>query len=162
MLHNLSLVHLLLALGAAATIYLVVRELRGIHVSQSALFAPGVAALFVAAGLFLIQIGAGQPRCAFAAAAAIGLVIGAVRGMMIGVRHDHYRPVVMISRDAKLVFLAVGIGQALRSLLFGVSATDPLTFAGVATLLLAVAAGASWIPARRAAALEPMRALRSE
>ena len=71
---------------------------------------PASAALFVAAGLFLIQIGAGQPRWAFAAAAAIGLAVGLVRGMMIGVRHDHYRPVVMISRDAKLVFLAVGIG----------------------------------------------------
>jgi hypothetical protein len=108
--HNLSLVHVLLALGAAATIYLVVRELRGVYVSEWALFAPGTAALFVAAGLFLIQIGAGQPRLAFAAAAAIGLAIGLVRGMMIGVRHDHYRPVVMISRDAKLVFLAVGVG----------------------------------------------------
>ncbi|HKH68509.1 MAG TPA: hypothetical protein VK362_08995 [Reyranella sp.] len=108
--HNLSLVHVLLALGAAATIYLVVRELHGVYVSEWALFAPGTAALFVAAGLFLIQIGAGQPRWAFAAAAAIGLAIGLVRGMMIGVRHDHYRPVVMISRDAKLVFLAVGVG----------------------------------------------------
>lgn len=110
MVHNLSLVHVLLALGAAATIYLVVRELRGAYVSEWALFAPGTAALFVAAGLFLIQIGAGQPRWAFAAAAAIGLVIGLVRGMMIGVRHDHSRPMVMIPRDAKLVFLAVGFG----------------------------------------------------
>jgi hypothetical protein len=110
MVHNLTLVHVLLALGAAATIYLVVRELRGVYVSEWALFAPGTAALFVAAGLFLIQIGAGQPRWAFATAAAIGLGVGLVRGMMIGVRHDHYRPVVMISRDAKLVFLAVGIG----------------------------------------------------
>jgi hypothetical protein len=110
MVHNLSLVHLLLAVGAAATIFLVARELRGAYVSEWGLFAPGAAALFVAAGLFLIQIGAGQPRWAFAAAAAIGLAIGVVRGMMIGVRHDHYRPVVMISRDAKLVFLAVGIG----------------------------------------------------
>jgi hypothetical protein len=110
--HNLSLVQVLLALGAAATIYLVVRELRGAYVSEWALFAPGTAALFVAAGLFLIQIGAGQPRWAFAVAATIGLVIGIVRGMMIGVRHDHYRPVVMISRDAKLVFLAVGAGVA--------------------------------------------------
>ena len=110
MVHNVSLVHLLLALGSAATIYLVARELRGAYVSEWALFAPGTAALFVAAGLFLIQIGAGQPRWAFAAAGAIGLVVGLVRGMMIGVRHDHYRPVVMISRDAKLVFLAVGIG----------------------------------------------------
>jgi hypothetical protein len=110
MVHNLSLVHVLLALGAAATVYLVVREMRGVYVSEWALFAPGTVALFVAAGLFLIQIGAGQPRWAFAAAAAIGLVVGLMRGMMIGVRHDHYRPVVMISRDAKLVFLAVGIG----------------------------------------------------
>jgi len=106
MVHNLSLVHLLLALAAAATIYLVARELRGAYVSEWGLFAPGTAALFVAAGLFLIQIGAGQPRWAFAAAAVIGLV----RGMMIGVRHDHYRPMVTISRDAKLVFLAVGVG----------------------------------------------------
>ena len=110
MVHNLSLVHLLLALGAAATIYLVVREMRRSYISELRLFAPGVAALFVASGLFLIQIGAGQPRWAFAVAAAIGLVVGVARGMMIGVRHDHYRPVVMISRDAKLVFLAVGIG----------------------------------------------------
>lgn len=110
MVHNLSLVHVLLALGAAATVYLVVRELRGAHVSEWALFAPGTAALFVAAGLFLVQIGAGQPRWAFAAAATIGLVVGLARGMMIGVRHDHYQPVVMISRNAKLVFLAVGIG----------------------------------------------------
>ena len=100
MVHNLSLAH-----DPETT-----RAVRGAYVSEWALFAPGTAALFVAAGLFLIQIGAGQPRWAFAAAAAIGLAIGLVRGMMIGVRHDHYRPVVMISRDAKLVFLAVGIG----------------------------------------------------
>ncbi|MBI2738445.1 MAG: hypothetical protein HYX38_18105 [Rhodospirillales bacterium] len=109
MVHNLSLVHLLLALGGVATVYLVVRELRRSYISQWRLFAPGVAALFVAAGLFLIQIGAGQPRLAFAAAAVIGLVIGVVRGMMIAVQHDHYRPVVMISRDAKLVFLAAAV-----------------------------------------------------
>ena len=112
MVHNLSLVHVLLALGAVVTVYLVVREMRGAHVSEWALFAPGAAALFVAAGLFLIQIGAGQPRWAFAAAAAVGFVVGLGRGMMIHVRHDHYQPVVMISRNAKLVFLAVGIGVA--------------------------------------------------
>jgi hypothetical protein len=128
MVHNLSLVHLLLALGAAATIYLVARELRGVYVSEWALFAPGTAALFVAAGLFLIQIGAGQPRWAFAAAAAIGVVVGLVRGMMIGVRHDHYRPVVMISRDAKLVFLAVGIGVGVCATLEIVGAYTSPTF----------------------------------
>jgi len=110
MAHDLSLVHILLALCAAATVYLVVREMRRAYVSQWRLFAPGLAALFVAAGLLLIQIGGGQPRWAFATAAAIGFVIGIVRGMMIGVRHDLYQPQVMISRDAKLVFMAVGIG----------------------------------------------------
>jgi hypothetical protein len=108
--HNISLVHVLLALGAAATIYLVVRELRRTYVSRWRLFAPGIAALFVAAGLFLTQIAAGQPVWAFAAAAAVGLAIGAARGMMIGLQHDSYEPEVIISRDAKLVFLAVAIG----------------------------------------------------
>jgi putative ABC transport system permease protein len=43
----------------------------------------------------------------------------------------------------------------------GVSATDPLVFAGVALLLAGVCALASWLPARRAAAVNPMAALRS-
>jgi len=57
---------------------------------------------------------------------------------------------------------ALGIGQALRSLLLGVSPRDPLTFAGIGVLLAAVALVASLIPARRAAAVDPMVALRSE
>ena len=113
MVHNLSLVHVLLALGAVATVYFVVRELRRTHVSQWRLFAPGVAALLVAAGLFLTQIGAGQPLWTFVGAAGAGLVIGLVRGTRIGLQHDHYRPEVIISRDDKLVFLAVAVGVAL-------------------------------------------------
>lgn len=110
MVHNLSLVHVLLALAAAACIYLVVRELRRTYVSQWRLFAPGTAASFVAAVLFLTQIAAGQPLWAFGAAAIIGVVIGVARGTMIRLQHDHYQPQVIISRDAKLVFLAVAIG----------------------------------------------------
>jgi putative ABC transport system permease protein len=47
-------------------------------------------------------------------------------------------------------------------LLYGVGATDLTTFAATAGLLLAVAALASWIPARRATRIDPLRALRSD
>ena len=50
----------------------------------------------------------------------------------------------------------------LSSLLFGVESTDPLSFATVVVVLLAVAALASYVPARRAAAIDPMAAIRSE
>jgi len=56
--------------------------------------------------------------------------------------------------------LALGLTQALASMLFGVTPTDLITFMGVGALLAAVAAAASWLPARRAARLDPMLALR--
>jgi putative ABC transport system permease protein len=67
-----------------------------------------------------------------------------------------------------LIGVAIGIGGAivltrtLRSFLFGLSPTDPVTFAAVALLLILVALVACYIPARRAAKVEPMAALRYE
>jgi len=52
--------------------------------------------------------------------------------------------------------------RVLRALLFGVSPTDPVALAGAALLLIAVSAAASWLPARRAASLDPAQALRAE
>jgi predicted permease len=57
---------------------------------------------------------------------------------------------------------ALALTRLLSSLLFGVTPTDPVTFAAAPAILLGVAVLACWIPARRAAAIDPVRALRQE
>lgn len=59
------------------------------------------------------------------------------------------------------VAAAIGVTRYLRSLLYDVSPTDPLILVGTCAVLLVVALAASWIPARRAAALDPSDALRA-
>ncbi len=58
--------------------------------------------------------------------------------------------------------LALGASRLLASFLLGVSPLDALAFAGAAAVLTAVALAASYLPARRAAAADPVRALRAE
>jgi predicted permease len=77
----------------------------------------------------------------------------------------------MVLREASwlsAMAVAIGVGTALllsrllKSMLFGIAPDDPATLGGAALLLMMVALAASWIPARRAASVEPMEALRPE
>jgi ABC-type antimicrobial peptide transport system permease subunit len=83
-------------------------------------------------------------------------------------RVDVFRQILRQGLRLTLIGLAVGIAvslaftRLLRGLLFGVGTADWLTFAVVSSILCLVALAACFIPARRAASIEPMQALRAE
>ncbi len=91
----------------------------------------------------------------------VRMALGAARGRIAAM---------VVGRAVMLGAIGVAIGLAasaaltrlLRSMLFGVSATDPAVFAAAAVFLLVIAALAAYIPARRAAAVDPLIALRHE
>jgi putative ABC transport system permease protein len=74
----------------------------------------------------------------------------------------------VVGRGAALALIGIALGAAaafaltrvLSNLLYGISATDPISFTAVIVLLVIVAMLASWMPARRAARIDPMRVLR--
>jgi putative ABC transport system permease protein len=88
---------------------------------------------------------------------ALGADAAAVRGLVLGEGLRWAGVGVALG-----LFGAVAMGGVLSNLLYGVSARDPLTLGGVAAVLLGVAAGACYLPARRATRVDAMRILRAE
>ena len=92
-------------------------------------------------------------------------------GVRIALGAEH-RDILRLIVGQGMVLIAIGAGiglalalaatQVLKSLLFGISATDPLTFASVIVVLVGVALLACYLPARRATKVDPLEALRYE
>jgi len=91
----------------------------------------------------------------------VRLALGARRGNILGL---------ILGKGMLLVAIGLGMGLAasfaltrmMKTLLFNVQPTDPLTFAAVSGVLIAAGLLASWLPARRAAAVDPIGSLRCE
>ncbi|HWZ78623.1 MAG TPA: ABC transporter permease [Candidatus Sulfotelmatobacter sp.] len=92
-------------------------------------------------------------------------------GVRMALGASHFKVLQMVTRESVLLTLpglVLGIGAALvalrffRSMLVGVSPTDPLTFRGASLFLVAVALLASYLPARRTLQIDPMIALRCQ
>jgi len=91
----------------------------------------------------------------------IRMALGARPGVVLGM---------VLLEASKLVAIgivagtcaALGMGRLIASMLYGLKSWDPATLFFSGVLLIGVAMAASWIPARRAAGVDPMRALRHE
>jgi putative ABC transport system permease protein len=117
-----------------------------------------IALVLAAAGLYgVIAYGVTQRTREIGVRVALGADPGAIRGLVVG-------------DGLRLAVLGVVIGtgasaaatRLLDNMLYGVSPADPMTFAGVAVLVAAIAMVASYVPARRALRIDPTEALRAD
>jgi predicted permease len=91
----------------------------------------------------------------------IRIALGATKQRVIGQVLGEGLTLTLVGVGVGLV-AAFGLTRLIRSMLFGVGALDGVTFGGVAATLVAIALLASWLPARRAAAVDPLIAMRAE
>ncbi|HEY2162484.1 MAG TPA: ADOP family duplicated permease, partial [Gemmatimonadaceae bacterium] len=116
------------------------------------------AAVLAAVGLYGIMASAvNQQQREFGIRMALGATPRRVRNMVMGRAFA-----VAVAGTVVGLCGAIAGSRLLTTLLFGVTPSDPVTLVGVSVLLLAVAAGAAYVPARRATAIDPARALRAE
>ncbi|HEX5727660.1 MAG TPA: ABC transporter permease [Longimicrobiaceae bacterium] len=117
-----------------------------------------LALLLAAVGIYgVVSYGVGQRTREIGIRAALGAGRGAVVRLVLG---ESLRTVAV--GGAVGIALALLAGVVVRGLLYGVSPADPAVLLGTPLLLGAVALLASWLPARRAARVDPMIALRAE
>jgi predicted permease len=122
-----------------------------------AIFA-AVAALLAAVGLYGVLSNAVRQRTAeIGLRMALGAGPGSVFSLVVGQGLRLSTAGIAIGLAA-----AFGLTRVMSSMLVGVEPHDPITFAGIAALFFAISAFACWLPARRAAALDPTVALREE
>jgi putative ABC transport system permease protein len=121
--------------------------------------------LFGALALTLAAVGIyGVFACSVAARTreiGIRMALGAERGAVLGEVLKRASALALFGLAAGLA-ASLALTRLLSSLLFGITATDPLTLASVAGALALVALGASFVPARRAASVDPALTLRAE
>ena len=118
----------------------------------------GVALLLALVGLYgVIAVTVGERMREMGLRMALGASTGSVRWLVLRQALGWFAPGIVLGLAG-----ALALGNALKSLLFGVPVADPLSMMATSVLMLAVGLFAAWIPARRATKVDPGRSLRAE